>query len=214
MTSHPLRIALDADGVLVDYNRGYARVWERAFGQVPRELNPRAYWATKRFDVRWLEGEERTHFNTFFDDGFWRSLPAMPGAVEATQLLHAHGFELVCVSALPTIHGNARLANLRALGMPIDRVYACPRESDKNPKIQTLVDLAPVAFVDDYYPYLRGVPDTMHRALLLRDPEGSPNVDLDPAHVCSTHNDLLEFARWWVARPQLEPSAAPTTIRR
>ena len=38
-------IALDADGVLLDYNRAYAGAWERAFGQRPAEADPHAYWA-------------------------------------------------------------------------------------------------------------------------------------------------------------------------
>ena len=34
--SRPL-LALDADGVLLDFHRGYASAWERAFGSAPRE---------------------------------------------------------------------------------------------------------------------------------------------------------------------------------
>jgi beta-phosphoglucomutase-like phosphatase (HAD superfamily) len=36
-------IALDADGVLLDYGLAYAGAWERAFGQYPRERDPQAY---------------------------------------------------------------------------------------------------------------------------------------------------------------------------
>ncbi len=36
-------IALDADGVLLDYGLAYAGAWQKAFGQYPRERDPLAY---------------------------------------------------------------------------------------------------------------------------------------------------------------------------
>jgi len=33
-------IVLDADGVLLDYNRAYAKVWAQVFGSFPHEKNP------------------------------------------------------------------------------------------------------------------------------------------------------------------------------
>lgn len=44
-------IALDADGVLLDYNLAYAAAWQRAFGFYPRERDRCAYWAVDRWDV-------------------------------------------------------------------------------------------------------------------------------------------------------------------
>ena len=41
MASHI--IALDCDGVLLDYDRAYASAWQRAFGEFPREVEPLAY---------------------------------------------------------------------------------------------------------------------------------------------------------------------------
>lgn len=43
MKTRPL-IALDADGVLLDYSLAYAHLWERAFGYFPKELDKNAYW--------------------------------------------------------------------------------------------------------------------------------------------------------------------------
>jgi hypothetical protein len=37
-------IALDADGVLLDYGSAYAGAWRKGFGFPPRERVPRAYW--------------------------------------------------------------------------------------------------------------------------------------------------------------------------
>jgi hypothetical protein len=43
-TFEPMKkiIALDADGVLLDYNFAYAKAWERVFGALPEERNPQA----------------------------------------------------------------------------------------------------------------------------------------------------------------------------
>lgn len=41
-------IALDADGVLLDFHLGYAGAWRRAFGALPVERDPLAYWPIDR----------------------------------------------------------------------------------------------------------------------------------------------------------------------
>ena len=117
-------IALDADGVLLDFSRGYAVAWQRAFGAHPRERDPLAYWPMDRWDVERLEPERRAHFRAHFDEQFWSSVPAEVGALDACHRLVEGGFELVCVSALPGEFEAARLRNLRDLGFPIERVFA------------------------------------------------------------------------------------------
>ena len=61
-------MALDADGVMLDYNLAYARAWERHFGETLIELDPHAYWAIDRFNARHLEGDELKGFETAFDE--------------------------------------------------------------------------------------------------------------------------------------------------
>ena len=56
MKTRPL-IALDADGVLLDYSLAYAHLWERAFGYFPKELDKNAYWPLDRWEVEALDGE-------------------------------------------------------------------------------------------------------------------------------------------------------------
>lgn len=41
-------IALDADGVLLDYGLAYATAWPKAFGVYPRERDAKAYWPIDR----------------------------------------------------------------------------------------------------------------------------------------------------------------------
>lgn len=192
-------IALDADGVLLDYNRAYATAWARAFGIAPGLKNAQAYWAIDRWDVERLSGERLDRFRASFDESFWSNVPAIDHAVNACHRLRDAGWDLVCVSALKPQFADARLANLRQHGFPIERVIATSNDATSgSPKARALVELQPVAFVDDYLPYFRGVPQSIHTALILREQGGSPNAGPGLQSIRSTHNNLAAFADWWL----------------
>lgn len=194
-------IALDADGVLLDFHLGYASAWQRAFGHAPAERDPQAYWPIDRWDVERLDAARRVQFRAAFDEHFWTTVPAIDGAVDACLRLVNAGFDLVCVSALELEFEAARLRNLRDLGFPIERVIATGNAAgERSPKADAIDVLQPVAFVDDYLPYLRGVPGHVHTALVLRAPNGSPNTGPDLALARSVHDDLASFADHWLAR--------------
>jgi len=194
-------IALDADGVLLDFHLGYASAWQRAFGAAPAERDPHAYWPMDRWDVERLDLARREQFRAAFDERFWTTVPAIVGAVDACHRLRGAGFDLVCVSALELEFEAARLRNLRDLGFPIERVIATGNAAgERSPKADTIAALQPIAFVDDYLPYLRGVPGHVHTALVLRAPNGSPNVGPDMVLAKSVHDDLAGFADHWLAR--------------
>ncbi len=192
-------IALDADGVLLDYHHAYRHAWYKAFGVMPQMRDPLAYWPIDRWEVRHLVGNELEHFRTCFDENFWSTIPAIFGAVGACVNLCDAGYDLVCVSAIEEKFQAARLKNLRACGFPIERVIATDSAVGHiSPKAAALQGLSPVAFVDDYLPYLQGIPRDIHTALILREPNGSPNFVADSTLVQSRHMDLAEFAKWWL----------------
>jgi phosphoglycolate phosphatase-like HAD superfamily hydrolase len=193
-------IALDADGVLLDLHHGYAVAWERAFGARLVEVDPLGYWPMDRFGVPKLEAPQREKLRAEFSkDDFWRQLPALPGAIEACHRLHDAGHDLVCVTALEERFQEARLNNLRRLGFPIPKVVATGHsEGERSPKADAIEKLRPVAFADDYVVYLRGMPADVHTALILRAPNGSPNVGTELALAHSTHHDLADFADHWL----------------
>lgn len=192
-------IALDADGVLLDYNLAYADAWKKAFGIYPKEVDPNAYWAQDRWDVEQLDGVRLEHFRASFDETFWESLCAMPGAIEACKDLKSAGYLLVCVTALPDRFAAARKRNLQRLGFPIEIVMATGKHAEgKSPKADALHSLRPVAFVDDYLPYMAGVHPDVHQALIVRSPNGSPNTGGALLSVASKHNSLREFSEWWL----------------
>lgn len=203
MTQKPI-IVLDADGVLLDYHHAYRQLWQKAFGVLPELADPQAYFPFDRWNVPLLNVAEREHLRACQDETFWEGLPAINGALAAALSLHAAGFDLVCVSALPLKFEAARLKNIRNLGFPIKQVIATPMisggVSHQSPKAGALEKIRPVAFVDDYAPYLRGIPAGVHAALILREPNGSPNVGEDLALAHSKHEDLADFASWWINR--------------
>ena len=200
MASRPL-IALDCDGVLLDFQLGYASAWERAFGHRPLERDPLAYWPMDRWAVERLTPERRPILRAAFDEHFWTTMPPLAGALAACHRLHDAGFELVCVSALDLEFEAARQRNLRNLGFPIERVIATGNaEGARSPKADAIEALKPIAFVDDYAPYLRGLPADVHTALVLRAPNGSPNVGPELALAMSIHDDLAGFTEHWLAR--------------
>ncbi|MEO8924771.1 MAG: HAD family hydrolase, partial [Caldimonas sp.] len=188
-------------GVLLDFHVGYAGAWQRAFGTAPAELDPQAYWPMDRWQVERLDDIQRAHFRRHFDETFWTTVPAIEGAIEACHRLHDAGFDLVCVSALELEYEAARLRNLRQLGFPIERVVATGNApGERSPKADAIAELDPQAFVDDYLPYLRGMPVKVHTALVLRAPNGSPNVGSELSLARSVHDDLASFASHWLDR--------------
>ncbi|WP_370653895.1 hypothetical protein [Undibacterium sp.] len=130
-------------------------------------------------------------------------MPAIPGAVDAAVKLHQAGYELACVSAMNFQFQSARLKNMQNLGFSIERIIATDNYHDQvNPKAAVLHALKPVAFVDDYLPYLFGISAGIHKALIMREPNGSPNIGPLLASAHSQHDDLAEFANWWIDRDE------------
>ncbi|MBS0433634.1 MAG: HAD family hydrolase [Proteobacteria bacterium] len=194
-------IALDADGVLLDFHLAYARAWERVFGVFPAERDPQAYWPMDRWDVPRLGLIGKMRFKAAFDEQFWASVPAMPDALDACHRLREAGYELICVSALDERFEAARLRNLRELGFPIERVIATGHHDlAHSPKADAVEAIGAEVFVDDYLPYFRGVAAAIHTALVIRAPNGSPNEGAEMSLASSVHQDLADFTRSWLAR--------------
>jgi len=191
-------IAIDVDGVLLDYSLAYRHAWAQAFGDLPDERDPNAYWPLDRWAVHRLEGERKRQFRSKFDETFWSTIPPLPGALEACTRLNHAGYTLVFVTAMKPGFEKARLKNIQNLGITFsDLIVTSMSEEIGNPKANILNKLKPLAFVDDYAPYLRGLEPGIHKALIHRHPNGSPNVGEDLALADSSHKDLDDFARWW-----------------
>lgn len=190
--------ALDADDVLLGYSAAYAEAWERAFGLRPELCNSKAYWPMDRWSVQRLQRVEVERLRRSFDETFWSTVPPAAGALETWHELVDQGYELICVTALATRFREARVTNLHELGFPLGDVLVVEdRGHDQSPKAEVIRALNPVAFVDHFLPYHRGMPGHVHKALIVRDPDRSPNVGPELSIVDSQHKDLLAFSRAW-----------------
>lgn len=201
------KIALDADGVLLNFHEAYRQAWYRAFNELPVLKDPNAYWPIDRWQVRRLAGEELLYFRSFFGDEFWGNIPAIEGAVKACTDLQDAGYELICVSALESRFQKLRLLNLRQEGFPIARVIATDNsDSGISPKASAIHELQPIVFVDDFLPYHRGISKDIHKALVTREKNGSPNVGEELKLIDSSHQDLAGFAQWWISNNPIRTS--------
>jgi phosphoglycolate phosphatase-like HAD superfamily hydrolase len=194
-------IALDGDGVLLDYHTAYQQAWGKAFGDIPKVKDPLAYWPKDRYEVRHLTGSDLHYFRSFFNEEFWSTIPPIERAVEACKNLKEQGFELVCLTALDHQFKDARLSNLMDCGFPIEQVITTPSKvGSMSPKADILRDINAIAFVDDYLPYFGGVSRSIHKALIMREPNGTPNKGVDIVLVDSLHDDLYSFSVMWQTR--------------
>jgi hypothetical protein len=194
------RIAIDADGVLVDYNSVYPIVWKKAFGTDLQVIQPHCYHAKDQFGVDLSDPALKTRFYDAFDADVWSSMPALPGAVEATHLLSQAGYELVCVTSMPSEFTEARQKNLIALGMPISRVFATGRDRSKdyiNPKKEVIDSLQPLYFLDDLLENFKHLSPGVHHGFIDYGKHNSPNEVLRSLQLHHTrHDSLLDFANW------------------
>lgn len=155
---HPL-VAVDADGVLLNYEHHYRHLAEVALGRsFDREIDPEADHAAERYGIP-RNPETWAKLAPLFAQGGWRTLPALPGAVEAARLLQEQDVRLVCVSCLPEEFAIDRAENLMALGIHVDDVIAVGAgAAGENPKRAVLESLAPDVFVDDWASNFEGLP--------------------------------------------------------
>ena len=195
-------IVLDADGVLLDYNKAAARVWERAFGVYPALRDPKAYHFRNVYAMDLVDADVKSRYYAMFDRTGWRHMPAIDGAVEACQRLHGMGYELQVVSSMPEAFAGQRMDNLRDFGMPIEGVTATGRvKGAGNPKLKSLLQFMPVAFADDLLSNFEGVSDKMHCALIHWDSVDNPNEAHEHVLKSSTHTGMLDFAKYWEQHP-------------
>ena len=206
--SQQLLIGLDADGVLVHYNKAYGAIWNEFFQTELTVVEPNAYHATTYWGVE--DPPRDSGFWELFKTKGWRSMVAMDGAVEACQRLHEAGHRLVCVTSMPEEQGPDRHFNLQALGFPIDEVIATGHSlAGNNPKKEAIDQLKPHIFVDDE---LRKLKDLEEVRCFLIDPihPDSPNEGKNDDFIEARLHNLTAFADYLLGpAPQLKRSLSP-----
>lgn len=215
INSKPI-LAVDCDGVLLNYNLAYGQAYEEHFGTKLSVKDPLAFHATNYWGIE--EPPVNSSFWQAFNEelDMWTRMPAIPGAVEACHEFVAMGFELVCVTSMPEKMAEKRQWNLQDLNFPIERVIACGRkhqendfvpqeQSSKNPKKEAIEKLCPAWFVDDEWRKLKGFEGIN---LVMIDPGYSENLNQDATHQelrCVVPN-LKSLADWFKLNPEFQPN--------
>lgn len=203
------RIGIDADGVLLDYNRAFGHQWHGYFGgEIPKVADKSAYHATRYWGI---EAPNKAHpFWEHFDRLGWRTMPAMAGAVDACNALAGAGHELICITSMPAHRADVRLANLKMLTFPIARVVATGPASIEgaNPKQAAIEKLGLDWMVDDE---LRKLKDLSSVKTVLVNPGHSdcPNTGQSKDYLSMEVETLSEFAERFLAM-----SMTPDRVRR
>lgn len=198
-------IALDVDGVLLDYNTQFARLVERALDRPLRLIDPEAHHFANAYGIT-LSREDKQKVYALFDQEGWLTMPPMAQAVDAAQRLHADGHRLFCVSSMPPRFAEHRAQNLVNLGIPIDGVIGSDRDEAReghNPKAEHLIALAPDVFVDDQLRNFLDLPASICKVWIDRGTHDSPNNGMDPSLADHRFPSLFAFVEAFVAHPGL-----------
>jgi hypothetical protein len=192
-------LAIDGDGVLVDYRQAYPDVWRAAFGTNIEMVHPDAYHAHTAYGITWENAEQEAHFFKHFGEEAWSSMPLMSGVEEGCEMLVKAGFTLVCVSSMNPAFEAARKRNFERYELPISQVYAVKRHGTGNPKKEVLERLQAEALADDLMDNFEGLSPDIHKAFINYGRFDCPS--LKSALVAdSVHEGFLDFARYWVGK--------------
>jgi phosphoglycolate phosphatase-like HAD superfamily hydrolase len=192
-------VAVDGDGVVVDYRQAYPAVWRAAFGGDLKLVRPDAYHAHTAYGITWESAAQEAHFFKYFDEEAWSNMPLMDGVEEGCELLVEADWKLVCVSSMNPAFEAARKRNFERYKLPISEVYAVKRHGTGNPKKEVLERIRAKALADDLKDNFEGLSSDIHRAFINYRRFDCPS--LNSALVAdSEHGSFLDFARYWAGK--------------
>ena len=105
-------IVLDCDGVLVDYNTYYGEMYQRIFNKKIEIINHNSYHAENYYGLTWENSQQKDYFISQFNLHGWHDMPALEGAVEATQTLKQQGYKIIILTSIPSSAQEKRHQNL------------------------------------------------------------------------------------------------------
>lgn len=187
-------IAIDADGVILDFLKQWEVAAMKLFGRTI-ERQTSEYDLAVRYG---MSHEDKSKLWRFFhEDGHWASIPALPGAVEAVHALLEANYDVHVVTSITSDILESRKTNFRKIGL-IDIPVHCV----DGRKYGKLLDLKPLMFVDDNPLHIEeahaaGVPRIIH----------VPNHHEDHHHPLATRHCLsLKEAVDLMLSNEIEPA--------
>lgn len=197
-------ILVDGDGIMLDYNKGFCQVYEKAFGVKLERVFPRYYTAVKEYGINMaLHGSFENLYKQFHEAGVnvWTGMPELTGSVKAINSLVDKGYDVRCLTSMPPQFEQDRLLNLQTLGFKINTVYAVDRKVAKaqgidNPKLKIIQETQALAFVDDLmknFTDCEGVSTKLYWLDHEHPMEDNPNLGYNTDHVIRV-SSMEEFA--------------------
>lgn len=151
-------IALDCDGVILDFVSAFKNTAENALGRKVVSTN-NTYDIGKRFGL--TKVETAAVFDTFYSGRGWANLPPLPGAVDSCQgLIESGQFRVVIVTAIDEKFLDDRIENLESFGIFPEEVYCVGTDSNHS-KSDAYIKEQPIAVVDDRLHYLMEARDSI-----------------------------------------------------
>lgn len=197
-----MKIVLDADGVLLDYNARMAQVSQTALDIKLKKIK-NAHHFYNCYGVSFSK-EQWSKVYSLFDQEGWNKMPEIQGATQAVKKLKEQGHELICVSSMPSKFINDRKKNFIYLGMPINTVIGCDRDEEKNgfnPKAKYLNELKPDIFIDDQLRNFKDIDEKICKIWINNNFDDCPNVNEDRALCDFSFNSLIEFVNMFTVDP-------------
>lgn len=189
-------VALDADGVILDYNQTYAQMFKKAYGIELKVVNPLSYAAFECFAMKKQDPEMVKDFHQRLHHlGMWREMSAFPGALDAVKMMTTKGYRCICVTSMPKQFAHHRLENLQTLGFPINEVIATNHSNRINPKKSYIEALHPAYFVDDILKNFEDLNVQTELVFLDNGFEDTPNKSQQHQYAHRTVKSLKEFAQ-------------------
>lgn len=155
-------IALDVDGVLLDFMNPFDIAAKEVFGcKINKDRNEHGM---EQYDLLQRASINQDQLFEIFDymikTKMYSKFPALPGAVEAIAKIQAAGFDIYNVTAIPDGVRDQRLKNLQdALNFKPKEIICVGMGKSKK---EALEELRPQIFIDDRLHYLEEVPFIYH----------------------------------------------------
>lgn len=156
-------IALDVDGVLLDFTKACDEYVEKNLGKKPIKKVDGFNLNITSMQIRYglsTNDEVLSLLDKMVEDGFYKNIPELEGAREAVSKIKEHGYKIVVVTAIHDGAKEDRLENLKnILNLVPDEIYCVGMGKSKS---QIIAEVHPDIFIDDRMKYLKGGDKVFH----------------------------------------------------
>ena len=141
-----MKIALDIDGVLLDFDTHWREFAATYLQRDIVKLND-DYYLESRYGI--VKADSDAIWAAFFEQEKWASIEPYQCALEAIEVLHKSDHDIVCITAAPQEVERQRRMSLQHLGLDAHEIEFTGYHHEGKTKHDALLRHAPDIFVDD-----------------------------------------------------------------